>query len=993
MVSIPAEPHQHGGTLRSNSNVSQTATASSSILYSDGIRITNDVDCNMYYIGGVQVHFPFKPYPSQLGMMNHMIRALNKAQNTMIESPTGSGKSLALLCASLGWKSSHAMKQKQLLANTSQTIRKFCKHNRSLVAAKYAELGDNADPTITVTAVISGKPGFDIDVKPDNSSEDKLTALAAGKLEAESANQDDFTEETRGVIQKSAGDDKPADGSGSDSLYSKNHSIDYPRTATVAVLQERALISRTETVDYILDLAKSKIPDGLTDEDIAVLNSYKDAGPNVGHKPRIYFGTRTHKQVAQLVDELRRKTPYRLRTAVLGSRAQTCIHNRANKATKNGESVDDACRALIDEDGCKPFQSFRRLVGNRKLAVGGELEIWDLEDIVRLGKAQFACPYYAGREMAETAELVFCPYNYILDPGVRDAAGIKLENNIVILDEAHNIENAARDAGSYEVTDQQLSLLAYDCGGMIDERILVEEHRLVMVLADTLRNWLQGESIEYEYRDYETLTSVWPKSNVSVDDLLRFLALTPEVIHRLEAAQKAIDAHIKEVRAQRDHPNSSAANANNYEDAEIFGNNNGASNNPGQSTPHISSASQRLIEGLLRVLRHVGSSNRFSRDYRVAAIRYPNPDLRESQKRKRHSTAVEPFINIMCFWTMNPGVVFEEIASKAWSIVLTSGTLSPLDSYASELQVDFASTLEANHVIDSERFFAMSVECGPSGTPLEAKYQTTNLLQFQDDMGMAVAEIASKCPDGMLVFAPSYALLGKLSARWEATGHLKTIQEHKEVFFEPQGGSKDDFNNLLDRYRKSLQRTNDVGKRAQRAQRGAVFFAVYRGKASEGIDFTDYYCRTVVNIGIPYPAFKDVKVVLKREYNDSRSSTASAASAGSLLQLSPKQQPLLNGSKWYDIQAFRAVNQALGRCLRHKNDWGAIIMLESRFTYPWNIARLSKWVRGHMRIYKSFNDAKHDLDVFYVARTKEDLVAASEAIGEDNVSVVDLTLE
>lgn len=34
---------------------------------------------------------------------------------------------------------------------------------------------------------------------------------------------------------------------------------------------------------------------------------------------------------------------------------------------------------------------------------------------------------------------------------------------------------------------------------------------------------------------------------------------------------------------------------------------------------------------------------------------------------------------------------------------------------------------------------------------------------------------------------------------------------------------------------------------------GAVFFAVFRGKVSEGIDFSDNYCRAVVTLGIPFP--------------------------------------------------------------------------------------------------------------------------------------------
>ncbi|KAJ2347517.1 hypothetical protein GGH91_001787, partial [Coemansia sp. RSA 2671] len=135
---------------------------------------------------------------------------------------------------------------------------------------------------------------------------------------------------------------------------------------------------------------------------------------------------------------------------------------------------------------------------------------------------------------------------------------------------------------------------------------------------------------------------------------------------------------------------------------------------------------------------------------------------------------------------------------------------------------------------------------------------------------------------------------------------------------------------------------------------------------SEGIDFSDYFCRTVVNIGIPYPAFKDVKVVLKRQYNDDRSVPD---------RNNPGQGVLLNGSKWYDIQAFRAINQALGRCLRHKMDWGAIIMLESRFAQRWNVERLSKWVRQYMSVYRTFNEAKLDLDAFYRARIQEDIDA------------------
>ena len=39
--------------------------------------------------------------------------------------------------------------------------------------------------------------------------------------------------------------------------------------------------------------------------------------------------------------------------------------------------------------------------------------------------------------------------------------------------------------------------------------------------------------------------------------------------------------------------------------------------------------------------------------------------------------------------------------------------------------------------------------------------------------------------------------------------------------------------------------------------------AVYRGRASEGLDFSDNYARAVIAIGIPYPNIKDIQVILK----------------------------------------------------------------------------------------------------------------------------------
>ena len=64
----------------------------------------NMITPHEYTISGVKVSFPVKAYPSQIAMMAKIINGLQRGQNSLLESPTGSGKSLALLCAALAWQ-------------------------------------------------------------------------------------------------------------------------------------------------------------------------------------------------------------------------------------------------------------------------------------------------------------------------------------------------------------------------------------------------------------------------------------------------------------------------------------------------------------------------------------------------------------------------------------------------------------------------------------------------------------------------------------------------------------------------------------------------------------------------------------------------------------------------------------------------------------------------------------------------------------------------
>lgn len=57
-----------------------------------------------YKIAAYDVEFPHKAYGVQLGFMEKVLKALDGKTNALLEAPTGSGKTLSLLCAALAWQ-------------------------------------------------------------------------------------------------------------------------------------------------------------------------------------------------------------------------------------------------------------------------------------------------------------------------------------------------------------------------------------------------------------------------------------------------------------------------------------------------------------------------------------------------------------------------------------------------------------------------------------------------------------------------------------------------------------------------------------------------------------------------------------------------------------------------------------------------------------------------------------------------------------------------
>ncbi|XP_016059147.1 PREDICTED: Fanconi anemia group J protein isoform X2 [Miniopterus natalensis] len=849
-----------------------------------------------YTIGGVKINFPCKAYPSQLAMMNSIVRGLNSKQHCLLESPTGSGKSLALLCSALAWQQSLSGKPvDESLSKKAEVSLCCCTCHSKNFTNDDMNQGTSRHFSSPSTPPPSERNGTSL--CQDSPEKTTLAAKLSAKKQA-SVNRDendDFQVEKKRIrslettqqIRKRHCFEKELHHLDAKDASGKTTKLNSP-------LRKRNSFSSQNLSGHCSRCSCPTKEGNSKDSSNAIK---KDPGGK-SKIPKIYFGTRTHKQIAQITRELRRTAYSGVPMTILSSRDHTCVHPEVVGNFNRNEK----CMELLDgKNGksCYFYHGVHKISDQHTLQTfQGMCKAWDIEELVSLGKKLKACPYYTARELIEDADIIFCPYNYLLDAQIRESMDINLKEQVVILDEAHNIEDCARESASYSITEVQLRFARDELDSMVNSNIRKKDHEPLQAVCCSLINWLEANSEHLVERDYESSCKIWSGREMLLN--LHKMGITTATFPILQGHFSAVLQ--KEEKVFSIHGKEEA-----------------------REVPIISASTQIMLKGLFMVLDYLFRQNsRFADDYKVALQQtyswINHPDISDkngffappkNKKRSRQKTAV----HVLNFWCLNPAVVWV-------------GTIGS----------------------------------GPKGRNLCATFQHTETFEFQDEVGALLLSVCQTVSQGILCFLPSYKLLEKLKERWLSTGLWHNLELVKTVIVEPQGGEKIDFDELLQVYYDAIKCKGEKD--------GALLVAVCRGKVSEGLDFSDDNARAVITIGIPFPNVKDLQVELKRQYNDQHS----------------KLRGLLPGRQWYEIQAYRALNQALGRCIRHKNDWGALILVDDRFrSNPSRyISGLSKWVRQQIQHHSTFESALESLAEF--SKKHQKVVGISK---EDRESVQD----
>ncbi|KAK0651342.1 hypothetical protein B0T16DRAFT_403706 [Cercophora newfieldiana] len=675
-----------------------------------------------------------------------------------------------------------------------------------------------------------------------------------------------------------------------------------------------------EQYAYMCDLKKTldagghcvlEMPSG-TGKTVTLLSlivAYQQHYPE--HRKLIYC-SRTMSEIEKALVELKELMKFRaqrlgreeeFRGLGLTSRKNLCLHPSV-KREKSGSVVDARCRSLTagfvkekkekgeDVDVCIYHDNLDLLEPHNLIPNG----VWTLDGLLRYGEQRKQCPYFTARRMMQFCNVIIYSYHYLLDPKIAERVSKDLSKDcIVVFDEAHNIDNVCIESLSTDITEDSLRRAtrgAQNLEAKINDMRDSDEKKL----QDEYEKLVEGLRGADEGRQEDAFMS----NPVLPDDLLKeavpgnirraehFVSFLRRFIEYLKTRMKVRQVisetpesfltHLKEYTFIEKKPLRFCAERltslvrtlelTNIEDYQ-----------PLQEVATFATLVATYEKGFLLILE----------PYESDTAEVPNPVL--------HFTCLDAAIAIK--------PVFERFSS----VVITSGTISPLEMYPKMLGFNTVVQESYSMTLARKSFLPMIVTRGSDQASISTSFQVRNEPSVVRNYGSLLTEFARITPDGMVVFFPSYLYMESIISMWQGMGILDEVWKHKLILVETPDAQETSL--ALETYRTACCKG-----------RGAVMLCVARGKVSEGIDFDHHYGRTVLCIGVPF------------QYTESRILKARLEFL--------RETYRIRENDFLSFDAMRHAAQCLGRVLRGKDDYGIMVLADRRFQKK--RAQLPKWI-------------------------------------------------
>uniref|UniRef100_A0A3Q2NUU3 DEAD/H (Asp-Glu-Ala-Asp/His) box helicase 11 n=1 Tax=Fundulus heteroclitus TaxID=8078 RepID=A0A3Q2NUU3_FUNHE len=881
--------------------------------------------------------FPYEPYGIQEQFMKALYSALDRGKVGIFESPTGTGKSLSLICGALSWLTDYEEKRRREAA--------------ALLQEGEASLSASAAPSSAISSS-SAEPDWIADFVQKKAERDLVSKLKEEELKRRK--REERLETIRKNIHlKYAGKRKSCEEDEAIKLLqlSRGGETETPGDQE----DEELVVAEYESDDE--SKSKSRFLGGEEEDDEDELAEE--------HVTKIYYCSRTHSQLAQFVHEVQ-KSPFgqNVSLVTLGSRQNLCVNDEVRRLGSI-QRINDRCLEMQKnkhekqnhEDGAKrkrgpaksvcPYNKAMALQQMRDEVLG---TVRDIEQLLTLGKESHACPYYSTRLAVPPAQLVVLPYQMVLHEGTRRAAGIQLKGQVLIIDEAHNLSDTLSCIYSAELNGAQLCRAQSQLTQYADryrsrlkaknlmyiKQILFVIEGLIRVLGGKVGQNPQSQTTPSGTEMY-TINNFLFKAqidNINLFKLQRYFekslisrklggfvekyagsGVTPHAQSSSNKENRRTEGLSRYLQGLKSNPTSAAVPSPDQQGAA-------------EADKVLSASPMTQVEGFFQALTNSNT------DGRVVL--------------QKQGTLSE---NSVKFLLLNPAVHFAQVLEECRAVVIAGGTMQPVSDFKQELlfsagvKEERITEFSCGHVIPPENILPLVLCAGPSGQELDFTFQKRDSPQMMDETGRILSNICNVVPGGVVCFFPSYEYSRRIVSHWEASGAIARLGSKKKIFQEPKKANQ--VEQVLSDFSRCIQR---CAVDSSGGVTGAILFSVVGGKMSEGINFSDDLGRCVVMVGMPYPNIKSPELQEKMSYLDKHLPHSHGRSPGQAL---------------VENLCMKAVNQSIGRAIRHRGDYSSIVLCDRRYARPATLSKLPAWIKARTSTHSGFGPAFAALRKFF----------------------------
>ena len=557
------------------------------------------------------------------------------------------------------------------------------------------------------------------------------------------------------------------------------------------------------------------------------------------------------------------------------------------------------------------------------------LGVYSLADLKVLGGERGWCPYFYARYAIQLANVVVFNYQYMLDPKISGLVSREMEKeSVVVFDEAHNIDNICIEALSVQLDARTVNAAAANLTSLtraVKDMERTDAARLQQEYNNLLRGLTGGAGrggAHAAAADADAASDDAPSSSSSsapsaADALMASPVLPSDVLreavpgnirrakHFLLFLRSWVEYIKQRLLLSQVSQETPTAFLVDVQAATLL-----------QDPKALRFAFDRL-QSLFMTLKLVDLDDytplQLLSNFATVVATYSEGFMVLFEPFDERNPAIpDPKLELCC---LDASLAMKPVFERFHSVVITSGTLSPLDVYPRVLnfhpavQESFAMSLSRNVICP------LIVTKGSDQVPITSKFDLRSDLSVIQNYGRLLVDLCSVVPDGVVGFFTSYRYMEDIVSAWKELGIIEQLLQLKLIFIE----TKDIVETTL---------ALDSYKRACDCGRGALFLSVARGKVAEGIDFDRHFGRCVVIFGIPFQYTLSRTLRCRLEYL--------------------RQHFQLSEADFLSFDALRQTAQCVGRVIRSKTDYGLMIFADQRFNRVDKRNKLPKWITQFM---------------------------------------------